>query len=88
MKTTAHFDGMAWPMPVDDPEHTLEWSLRYSTPTRTELLRAASIVAAYRELIECTEAKRRSVVRKIRRAVNESVSRFSTKETSDGRAED
>jgi hypothetical protein len=57
---------MIWPMPCD-----LEWTLRYGVPSMSERYRAASIVAAYTELIECTEAKRRKVIRVLRKALRE-----------------
>ncbi len=62
----AHFDGMAWPLPDCD----VEWFLRYGEPTRQQMLHAASIVAAYNELIGCPETKRRKVIRQVRAAVS------------------
>lgn len=58
----ALFDGMTWPMPFTE----LEWTLRYGTPTRGQLLRAASILAAYDEIVRSPERKRRYVVRNLR----------------------
>lgn len=45
--THIRFDQMTWPKPLPD----LEWVLRYGTPTKTELLNAASILAAYKALL-------------------------------------
>lgn len=61
-----------WPLPGDDPEGAgLEYQLRYypQTLTRGDQLHLASIVAAYRELLTCTEARRRQVVRELKPAV-------------------
>ena len=60
-------DGGTWPVP-DDGLAELEWRLRYGTPTRSDLLTAASVMAAYRQLIEATEAQRNRVVRALREA--------------------
>ena len=78
MKATnfaVHFDGMSWPLPGDDTHQDLEWVMRYAQPSRSDMLRAASIIAAYRELVTCTERKRRYVVRQIRSAVTVSAQR-------------
>lgn len=77
MKVTpfsVHFDGMSWPRPGDDTDPDLEWVMRYAQPSRSDMLRAASIIAAYRELLTCTDRKRRYVIRQIRKAANESAS--------------
>ena len=64
MSKHAHFDGMSWPLPDE-----LEYTLRYGTPSRGDILMAASIVSAYQELIFCTDKKRRTVVRELRKAI-------------------
>lgn len=66
-----HFQDMTWPTPGDDPAGdiaSLEWLLRYAPErlTRGDQLHLASIVSAYRELLNCPERKRRVVVRNIR----------------------
>ena len=60
-----YFDGMTWPVPgqpLDDVEATLRYSSRAN-----EAMGAASIVAAYRELIECNRNKRNAVIKEIRK---------------------
>jgi hypothetical protein len=64
----AHFDGMAWNAP-DASHRDLEWRLRYGAPTKADLLRAASVLAAYDEIIHCPRRKREYVVRQIRAAM-------------------
>jgi len=57
---------MSWPLPDGD----LEWTLRYSQElSETDRLRAASILAAYAQMIRDPVAKRQMVIREIRRAV-------------------
>lgn len=37
-----------WPFDVDDPDlDGVEWQLRYGTPTKSDLLAAASVMQAY-----------------------------------------
>jgi hypothetical protein len=43
-------DGTVWPDP-DDPGE-VSWRLRYGTPSKEDLLWAASVVSAYRELCQ------------------------------------
>lgn len=40
-----------WPNPLTEQAAEVEWQLRYGTPTRQDLLRAASEMAAYRALV-------------------------------------
>lgn len=40
-----------WPNPLSPQSTELEWTLRYGQPTRQDLLRAASEMAAYRALV-------------------------------------
>lgn len=62
---------MVWPTPMDEPDNSLEWRLRYGLPEQLvkDRMLAASIVSAYRELITCPRAKRDQVIRALRRAV-------------------
>ncbi len=62
-----HFDEMSWPLPDDN----LERALRYDEAedlTREDRLHAASIVAAYKALVNLPAHARSNVVREIRRA--------------------
>lgn len=62
------FDGMGWPHPDDAAD--LEWRLRYTTTaSREDCLTAASVVAAYRQLIGDSLATSRSKLSRIRRAL-------------------
>jgi hypothetical protein len=62
--------GATWPTPMDDPDDSLEWRLRYAQPEQLVKDRylAASIVNAYRELIKMPERNRRRVIRELRKA--------------------
>jgi hypothetical protein len=60
------FDGMCWPNP-DDPDEK-EWRLRHGTPTEADRMWAASVIGAYRQLIEDSGKVRDSKVRRIRTA--------------------
>jgi|SRR6185369_8665962 len=62
-----HFDGMAWPNPIDPLD--VEWSLRYGTPTREQLNVAASMIAAYKQLVEDPKTRRDAKVAGIRRVL-------------------
>lgn len=66
-------DGSVWPRtgdpaPNDEDSNSLEWVLRYAPErlTRGDQLHLASIVAAYRELLSCTDRRRREVIRAMR----------------------
>ena len=68
-------DGSVWPRtgdPADPDEVGLEWRLRHAPEsiTRGDQLHLASIVSAYRELLRCTEKRRREVVRGMKATVN------------------
>jgi len=57
---------VVWPLPNGD----LEWRLRYATEiSEVDRMRAASILAAYAQMIRDTTEKRQMVVREIRKAV-------------------
>ena len=75
------FGGMTWP----NPEHAgdLEWKMRYALEhvTRGEQLTAASILAAYRELVAMPQKKRNQRISQIIKAVQEQCS--STRTTTD-----
>lgn len=61
-----HFDTMTWPHP-DDPS-MVESRLRYGQPTKTDLLVAASFIAAYRQLVADPRRVRNAKIAGIRRA--------------------
>jgi hypothetical protein len=58
------FDGMCWPNATEEI-NDLEWELRYGHPDRSDYLLAATICAAYRELVTCPKNKRDYVVREL-----------------------
>jgi hypothetical protein len=62
------FDDMCWPIPSNELDG-LEWRLRYSSPTKSDLLVAASVISAYRDLVGKPRRLREKVVKNIRRAV-------------------
>jgi len=64
-----HFDNMTWPHPHDPLE--VEWSLRYGTPSREQMRTAASIIAAYRELVDEPVRRRNEKIAGLRRAIQE-----------------
>jgi hypothetical protein len=62
-------DGSVWPRTGDMANgDSLEWVLRYAPEriTRGDQLHLASIVSAYRELLTCTDRRRREVIRGMR----------------------
>lgn len=64
-------DGSSWPRPAleSDEEYGVGHTLRYGSPTRSDLLVAASIIDAYGYLVmESTRDKRDLVCREIRAA--------------------
>jgi hypothetical protein len=65
--TYVAFDGMTWPNPADPLE--VEWSLRYGAPSREQMLVAASVVAAYRQLVEDPQRIRNGKVATLRQAL-------------------
>jgi hypothetical protein len=67
-------DGSSWPRPAleSDDEYGIGHLLRYGTPTRSDLLVAASVIDAYGYLImESTREKRDLVCREMRTAAKE-----------------
>ena len=65
-------DGSSWPRPAleSDDEYGVGYTLRYGTPTRSDLLKAAEIIDAYSYLVaESTREKRDLVCREVRAAL-------------------
>ena len=62
--TFLHFDGMSWPNPNDPAE--VEWTLRYGTPTRAQLLVAASFIGAYKQLVDDSQRIRNQKISRLR----------------------
>lgn len=60
----------AWPL-IPDDDHGLEWTLRYGTPTRSDMLCAAEVIAAYRALTgdgtTVEQVRRLAALRRVRR---------------------
>lgn len=71
------FGGMTWPLPGHDMDEQLEWRMRYAEKFRVEhqavadRYDAASIIAAYSELVQCTAKKRGHVIAELRNAQNQ-----------------
>lgn len=65
-----NFNGMCWPVPCNRLEE-LEDALRYEPKTAwlnmKDRLLAASVIAAYRDLVWSTNAKRNEVSRELRK---------------------
>ncbi len=69
----AAFDGMSWPIPsvrIEDIAYKMTHNPKELT--RGDMLLAASVLDAYRELVNCSDKKRRSVIQGIRRHVTRS----------------
>lgn len=58
--------GYTWCAPGKDMNE-LEWTLRYGSPSREQLLAAASVLSAYTVMVELPERTRRTVLREIRK---------------------
>jgi hypothetical protein len=69
------WEGMTWPLHVEQGDDSVQWRLRYGTPSREDILFAASVMSAYASLIIATEAHRREVVAEIRAASTQEVGR-------------
>lgn len=67
-----HFDGMCWPL-AGERSREIEWAIRHAPEmvTRNDLLAAASIISAYRQMIHDSERKRARVIRELRSAEGE-----------------
>ena len=63
--------GGTWPTPMDLPDDSLEWRLRYANDEQLVKDRfcAASIVSAYRQLITLPRKVREEVIRDLRAAI-------------------
>lgn len=59
-----HIGDMTWPHPADPDE--IQWRLRYGTPTRSDLLVAASFIEAYGALIDMPQGLRNRRIGQIR----------------------
>ena len=60
------FDGMCWPT-AGVACADLEWVLRYGEPTKQELLCAASVLAAYRQMVYDGREKRQRVIHMLKK---------------------
>lgn len=61
-----HFSGMCWPV-CGERLSDIHRSLVYGEPTREELLVCASVLSAYRHLIELPIEKRNAIIRELRK---------------------
>lgn len=68
---SAAFGGMSWPLAGGAALDELEWRLRHAPDglDASDAVRAATVLAAYRELVACPRAKRERVVRHLRAAL-------------------
>ena len=62
-------DCMTWPCPGVELSG-VEWRIRHSTPSRSDMMVAASVMAAYRQMIEDPAHKRQMIVRELRQGPN------------------
>jgi hypothetical protein len=62
--------GMTWPLPGQQMGE-LEHAMRYGTPTQTQKYFAASIIAAYAQLVTGNDETRRLIARGIKQAMKE-----------------
>jgi hypothetical protein len=62
-----------WPLvEKDDEKGGLEWRLRYGNPSREDMLKAASIVSAYDNLINFfTQKRQREILGQLKRVEQE-----------------
>jgi hypothetical protein len=62
------FDGMTFPFDdEDESDESVEWRLRYSTPSKKDLMAAASIMSAYNALIFKTQKERNHACEQIKK---------------------
>ena len=66
----ASFDGMTWPLPSERLGEA-EGNLRHGEATRADILLAASVIRAYRQMVNDPKRKRDAVVRRLREAMKE-----------------
>lgn len=64
----AQFDNMSWPVPGGRLD-ALEYLLRYGGPSHSDLLWAASVIAAYRQMVMDPRTKREHVIRTLRKVM-------------------
>lgn len=65
------FDGMCWPNPDDPLELAYKLNHGHQNMTGAEAVRAATYIAAYRQLIEDTPQVRNSKITRLRAARDE-----------------
>ena len=72
----AVFDGMCWPLPSARIKD-IEWKMRHDPKevNAGDLMLAASVLAAYGELVHCSSRKRATVIQGMRDKRNELQSR-------------
>jgi len=71
MSLFTHFDEMCFPQPGEDLSQ-IDWVLRYGTPTKNQLLVAASVISAYSGLIlRKTQRQRNSICKKLKAGADE-----------------
>ena len=61
-----NFNGMCWPCPCVRMDE-LEYALRYGKPTKWELLAAASVLSAYRQMVFDPIRKRQKIISELRK---------------------
>lgn len=61
----AHFDSMCWPVP-NAAAGEVEWRLRHGYASKQDIMYAASVMAAYRQMIDDPHHKRVRVIRELR----------------------
>ena len=57
---------MMWPAPCARMDE-IEWRLRYGQPTHVDQMGAASIIAAYRQMVSDPQTKRNMVISELRK---------------------
>lgn len=71
MSIFTHFDGMCFPQPGQKLSD-IEWQLRYGTPTKEQLMVAASVISAYSGLVLLKTGKQRDyIVKNLRRGAEQ-----------------
>lgn len=61
MSLFTHFDEMCFPQPGEELSQ-IEWTLRYGTPSKNQLMVAASVISAYSGLVLRKTQKQRNYV--------------------------
>ena len=69
-KYTHVADGMTWPQP-GEAMGEVEWRMRYNKPSREDILYAASVMSAYRQMVWDTQRKRNFVCATLQKKSNE-----------------